>query len=152
MCEIKGRRKTNKLLNRTYERQANIWNKKKACELCWHGKKTIKHIATLECLNKKHVHFDKGLDFLKFSKGNRGQNEEHQRRNKENQRKVDKNNRNRESNFFFKRSLCKKRYWWRDAFSRLAFVAFRPLAVGILYKTSGRRIRGSQGLRKTKNN
>ena len=39
--------------------------------------------ATLDILNKKHVKFDQGLDFLIFCQGDRGKIEETPRKNQE---------------------------------------------------------------------
>ena len=71
---------------------------------------------TPEFLSKKHVNFGQGLDFLKFSQGNRGQNQENQRKHEENQRKneeirgkTDKKFRNREPYFLLKIFLFKKK-------------------------------------------
>ena len=38
---------------------------------------------TPEFLNKKHLNFGQGLEFLKFGQGNRGLNQQHQRKTKE---------------------------------------------------------------------
>ena len=39
--------------------------------------------CTLEFLNKKHLNFGQGLEFLKFGQGNRGLNQQIQRKSKE---------------------------------------------------------------------
>ena len=46
--------------------------------------------CTPKILSKKHVNFGQGLEFLNFSQGNRGQNEQNQRKNERNRRKFDK--------------------------------------------------------------
>ena len=47
-------------------------------------------IGTLEFLNKKHLIFGQGLDFLKYRQGNRGENEQNGRNNLENPRRTRK--------------------------------------------------------------
>ena len=45
---------------------------------------TATHKHTLEFLDKKHVKFDQGLDFLIFEQGNQGQTYEKPTNNKDN--------------------------------------------------------------------
>ena len=40
-------------------------------------------MVTPEFLNKKHLNFGQGLEFLKFGQGNRGLNQQHRRKTKE---------------------------------------------------------------------
>ena len=67
---------------------------------------------TLEFLNKKHLNFGQGLEFLKFGQGNRGPNQQNRRNTEEqirkndgNQRTIDKNIRDRDPDFLFKMFL-----------------------------------------------
>ena len=63
-------------------------------------------------LNKKHLNFGQGLEFLKFGQGNRGPNQQNRRKTEEkirknegNQRKFDKKIRDRDPYFLFKKFL-----------------------------------------------
>ena len=64
--------------------------------------------CTHEFLSKKHLNFGQGLDFLKFSEGNRGQNRENQNKNNENQTNTDQKYRKPDSIFLLKIFLFKK--------------------------------------------
>ena len=62
--------------------------------------------STPELLNKKHLNFDQGLEFLKFGQGNRGLNQQNRRKSKETIRnnkvkrwKIDKKIRDRDPYF-----------------------------------------------------
>ena len=64
---------------------------------------------TLGFLNKKHLNFGQGLEFLKFGQGNRGPNQQNRRKteekirnNEENQGKIDKKLRDRDPYFLLK--------------------------------------------------
>ena len=59
------------------------------------------HARTPEFLNKKHVKFDQGLNFLIFYQGNRGENQEITRKNQENIRKNEENLKNPGPYFLF---------------------------------------------------
>ena len=68
--------------------------------------------ATPEVLNKKHLNFGQGLEFLKFGQGNRGLNQQHRRKskdiirnNKGKRGKTDKKIRVRDRYFLFKNVL-----------------------------------------------
>ena len=50
--------------------------------------------CTPEFLNKKHLNFGQGLEFLKFGQGNRGLNQQHRRKSKETIRKNEVKRRN----------------------------------------------------------
>ena len=67
---------------------------------------------TPEFLSNKHVNFGQGLEFLKFGQGNRGPNQQNQRKTTENirtaegnRRKFDKKFRDRDPYFLFKNFL-----------------------------------------------
>ena len=62
--------------------------------------------STPEFLNKKHLNFGQGLEFLKFGQGNRGPNQQNRRKTEEKirknegkQRKFDKKIRDRDPYF-----------------------------------------------------
>ena len=72
-------------------------------------------MSTPELLNKKHINFGQGLEFLKFGQGNRGPNQQNRRKaeekirkNEGTQRKFDKKFRNRDPYFLFKIFLLKE--------------------------------------------
>ena len=50
--------------------------------------------CTLDFLSKKHVKFGQGLDFLRFSEGNRGENDENRRKNNDKSKKHRQENSN----------------------------------------------------------
>ena len=67
---------------------------------------------TPEFLNKKHLNFGQGLEFLKFGQGNRGLNQQNRRKSKETIRnnkgkraKLDKKIRGRDPYFLFNNFL-----------------------------------------------
>ena len=51
--------------------------------------------STLEFLDKKHVQFDQGRNFLIFYQGNRGENQENHQKNQKKIRKDEKNIKNK---------------------------------------------------------
>ena len=65
--------------------------------------------STPDFMNKKHLNFGQGLEFLKFGQVNRGPNQQNRRKTEEkirknegNQRKFDKKFRDRDPYFLFK--------------------------------------------------
>ena len=64
---------------------------------------------TLDFLNKKHVKFDQGLDFLIFYQGNPGKHKESTKKNINNRRKTIKSETNPGSYFLLNNFLFKKR-------------------------------------------
>ena len=65
-------------------------------------------------MDKKHLNFGQGLEFLKFGQGNRGPNQQNRRKtdekirkNEENRRKFDKKFRDRDPYFSFNIFLLK---------------------------------------------
>ena len=60
---------------------------------------SIKLTGTLDFLDKKHVFFGQGLDFLKFRQGNRDENEQIQGKNKEQLRNNDEKRRTFDKKF-----------------------------------------------------
>ena len=69
-------------------------------------------LATPEFLNKKHLHFGQGLEFLKIGQGNRGLNQLNRRTTKDTirntkgkRRKIDQKIRDRDPYFFFNNFL-----------------------------------------------
>ena len=54
---------------------------------------------TPDFLNKKHIHFDQGLDFLKFGQGNRGPNQQNRRKTEEKIRNGEETRRNIDKTF-----------------------------------------------------
>ena len=74
---------------------------------------------TPEFLDKKHLNFGQGLEFLKFGQGNRGLNDQNRRKSKETIRKnegkrikIDKKIRGRDPYFLLKFFLLKKGVFW----------------------------------------
>ena len=68
--------------------------------------------CTLEFLNKKHLNFGQGLEFLKFGQGNRGLNQQNRRKTMETirkskgkRRKIVKKNRRRDPYFLLNNFL-----------------------------------------------
>ena len=69
------------------EFSANFPAEFSATNVLEHLLKGLNPLITPEFLNKKHVKFDQGLDFLISCQGNRGENHEKPRKNNEKLRK-----------------------------------------------------------------
>ena len=85
------------LLNSSPGKHSKVWKSEIAQDM-----KNIRFATTSEFLDKKHVKFDQGLNFLIFYQGNRGNNQEKPMNNQEHIRKNDKILQNPGPYFLFK--------------------------------------------------